>query len=84
MTKKELIKLIPNHGTFVCNRAYLIQFGYAKHPAILHELTRDGNNIWVDMEFDDGFGRGHYPWVDLRKEEIKYIYDCVIRTLRFK
>lgn len=84
MTKKDLIKLIPNHGRFVCNKAYPIQFGFANHPALLHELTRDGEYLWVDMEFDDGGGRRLYPWIDCTREERIYIYDCVLRTLASK
>lgn len=81
MTKKELIRIVPNHGVFVCSRAYTIQFGYANHPALLHEITRDGSRLWIDIEFDDGYGRRLLPWIDLCKEEIKYIYDCVTKTL---
>lgn len=81
MTKKELIKLVPNHGRFVCSRAEVIHFNYANHPALLYEITRDGGNLWIDIEFDDGYGRGIFPWIDLRKEEIKYVYKSVEMTL---
>lgn len=81
MTKKELIKLIPDHGKFVCDRAESKQLNNVL--VLLHAVQRDGKQIWVDVEYPDGFGRWLTPFEDLSKEARKYVYESVERTLRF-
>lgn len=75
MTKKDLIRLIPNHGKFVCDKAESKQF--SKSIVLLHAIQRDGNLMWVDIEFSDGFGRWLCPFEDLTREERKYVYESV-------
>lgn len=79
MTKRELIKLIPNHGKFVIN-APSKQF--PNRLVLLHSVQRDGQTIWVDVEFDNGFGRWLCPFADLTSEERKYVYESVEFTLK--
>ena len=81
MTKRDLIKVIPNHGKFICNRAESKKL--SNHTVLLHAVQRDGNKIWADIEFSDGFGRWTCPFEDMTRDERKYIYESVERTLRY-
>lgn len=80
MTKRELMKAIPNHKTLGVVGETKVINGIV---SILWGVTRDNESLWVDIE-TEGFGRWYTPWVDLSKEVKKYIYEQVEKHLKFK
>ena len=77
MTKRELMKAIPNHRTVKV-------VGETKKidgiTTILWGITRDSDCLWVDYETEK-FGRWGSPWVDLSKEMRNYVYEQVEKSL---
>lgn len=79
MTKRDLIKVIPRFGEFISHAHAEIVDG---ETILLHALQRDGQNIWADLEWDNGLGRWLCPFDDLSRGIKKYIYRNVEQQLK--
>ena len=77
--KTKLKKLIPNNKTIpTCIDTFEID----NVKYIIWGVTREGDNIWVDIESDDEFGRsmkGRYytPYNDINPELYPYILKMI-------